>query len=63
MTAATWWPRCRFRYLHTLQNLGTACPEPNLTVLWSTKLPGEFCKVLCQDLTVGPPPSNMRMMI
>ena len=39
-----------FRYLHTLDNLGTA-PEPNLTVLWSKDFPQGF-KDFCSKVSI-----------
>ena len=40
-----------YRYLHTLETMGTS-PEPNLTVLWSTRLPQAF-KEFCAKTSIA----------
>ena len=46
----SWVTKNAFRYLNTLYNLGTA-PEPNLTILWSERLP-ENWKKFCSKVSI-----------
>lgn len=46
----SWVTKNTYRYLQTLYNLGTSA-EPNLTVLWSEKLPEQF-KKFCAKVSI-----------
>ena len=45
----SWVTKNTYRYLQTLYNLGTSA-EPNLTVLWSDRLPQKFQEFLCKSI-------------